>query len=84
MTEPVVHRVTLLLCAPCLDGAGGECHTPGCVMWLNRAPDLPLRFSPFVESIDGVDNLPLVLEQLNRSMYLTACMAAGDAERGTR
>jgi hypothetical protein len=31
------------MCTACLDGAGGECHTPGCVMWLNRAPDLGIR-----------------------------------------
>lgn len=31
------------ICEPCLDGKGGECHTPGCVLWLNRAPDLQLR-----------------------------------------
>lgn len=43
-----VRRVTLWLCDPCLDGAGGECHTPGCALWINRAPDLPLRDSPMV------------------------------------
>lgn len=32
------------LCDLCVSGAGGECHSPGCAMWINRAPDLPLRF----------------------------------------
>jgi hypothetical protein len=29
-------------CRRCLDGEGGECHTPGCALWLNRAPDVPM------------------------------------------
>lgn len=41
--EPRLRRVVLTLCSLCLKGAGGECHTPGCILWLNRAPDLPLR-----------------------------------------
>jgi len=40
---PAINLVTLWLCDDCLDGKGGECHTPGCAMWLNRAPDLELR-----------------------------------------
>lgn len=52
-TDPRYHEVTLTLCALCLDGAGGECHSPGCALWINRAPDLPLRDHPFVHSIDG-------------------------------
>jgi hypothetical protein len=47
--EIPVHLVQLWLCALCLDGEGGECHTPGCALWINRAPDLPLRDSPFVK-----------------------------------
>ena len=43
MSEPELRVVVLTLCGPCLDGEGGECHTPGCAMWLNRAPDLSLR-----------------------------------------
>ena len=31
------------ICDACLDGVGGECHTPGCVLWINRAPDIPIR-----------------------------------------
>lgn len=46
--EVPVRLVRLWLCDPCLDGAGGECHTPGCAMWINRAPDIPLRDSPMV------------------------------------
>lgn len=31
------------ICAPCLDGVGGECHTPGCLFWMSSAPDIPIR-----------------------------------------
>lgn len=41
--EPKVRRVIVNLCELCLGGAGGECHTPGCVLWLNRGPDLALH-----------------------------------------
>lgn len=43
--EPKLWVVTgsFTICAACLDGEGGECHTPGCIMWLNRAPDLSIR-----------------------------------------
>jgi hypothetical protein len=34
--------VTLTLCELCISGAGGECHVPGCALYLNRAPDIPL------------------------------------------
>jgi hypothetical protein len=37
-----LHQVTLWLCELCLSGAGGECHVPGCALWMNRAPDLPV------------------------------------------
>lgn len=37
-----IRRVTLVLCDSCLLGRGGECHTPGCALWMNRAPDVPI------------------------------------------
>lgn len=45
MSEPTLECVSgsFTVCSACLDGEGGECHTPGCVLWLNRAPDLSLR-----------------------------------------
>jgi len=42
-------RVLIYLCDPCLDGAGGECHSPECALFLNRGPDLSLRDNPMVE-----------------------------------
>lgn len=30
------------ICELCMAGKGGECHSPGCVLWLRRAPDLEM------------------------------------------
>ena len=38
-----LREVTLTLCHLCESGAGGECHSPGCALWMNRAPDVPLN-----------------------------------------
>lgn len=38
-----LERVVLTLCTRCIDGEAGECHTPGCALWMNRAPDVPIR-----------------------------------------
>ena len=41
--EPyLVEGVTLTLCSLCLNGAGGQCHTPGCALYMSAGPDLPL------------------------------------------
>lgn len=37
-----LHTVTLTLCEPCINGAGGECHSPGCDLWIHQAPDIPI------------------------------------------
>lgn len=45
MAEPdeiPLQEVTLTLCQPCLDGEGGQCHSPGCALWMTRAPDTPV------------------------------------------
>ena len=36
-----LRRVTLDICEPCIEGAGGECHTPGCAFWMRMAPEWP-------------------------------------------
>ncbi len=41
-TEIVLTKVTLTLCSLCLNGAGGQCHVPGCALWFKAAPDVPL------------------------------------------
>lgn len=38
-----LNKVTLHMCGLCLDGAGGECHVPGCVFWMTQAPGIPIR-----------------------------------------
>lgn len=47
-----VQTVQIRLCDDCLSGIGGECHTPGCALWLNRAPDL--RIHPELYSVVAV------------------------------
>lgn len=42
MPDDNLYLVELTICGLCLAGAGGQCHTPGCALWLNRAPDLSL------------------------------------------
>lgn len=37
-----LHYVAMWLCGLCLDGAGGTCRVPGCALYGNHAPDLPL------------------------------------------
>ncbi len=37
-----LYRLTLLLCEYCVTGAGGQCHSPGCAMWIRSAPDVPI------------------------------------------
>lgn len=41
-----LNTVVVTLCDLCLEGAGGECHTPGCGLYMNRAPDVPLLYTP--------------------------------------
>lgn len=38
----------VLLCGRCRKGMGGECHTPGCALWMNRAPDVPVEPDPLL------------------------------------
>lgn len=46
--------VPVLLCGRCRRGDGGECHTPGCGLWMNRAPDIPVA-----EQYEGDDDPPI-------------------------
>lgn len=39
---PGAMPMILNLCWHCRQGAGGECHTPECSLFLNRAPDVPV------------------------------------------
>ncbi len=61
--EPTLHKVVLTLCSACIDGEGGQCHVPGCALIRSAAPDISIRDSCDVESIDGV---PFDYETLKR------------------
>lgn len=37
-----VRWYAVYLCDLCVNGAGGECHVPGCALWIRRAPELAL------------------------------------------
>ena len=37
--QVAVVEVKVRVCALCLNGAGGECHVPGCAFWMNAAPN---------------------------------------------
>jgi hypothetical protein len=64
--EPKLNIVSgIYLCDACLDGVGGECHTPGCALWISRAPDIPIR-EKVVDcggTIDPIDSIN-ILDQI--------------------
>jgi len=37
-SAPDLHVVVTAMCAQCLAGKGGECHTPGCCFWMRDGP----------------------------------------------
>lgn len=37
--EAILHPVFVMICEMCLEGKGGECHVPGCLFWMDDAPD---------------------------------------------
>jgi len=41
--NPRVHLVKIRLCELCLQGAGEECHTPACALWLHNSPGMPIH-----------------------------------------
>lgn len=51
--EPTLVRVSLVLCSLCLSGAGGQCHMPGCALWMKAAPDVPIV--DFCETFEPVE-----------------------------
>jgi hypothetical protein len=60
VAEPTLHAVTCTVCSLCLEGAGGECHTPGCVFIYHDGPAPKTRGATFrqllteVGTVDGV------------------------------
>lgn len=41
--DAVLEQVACLFCNLCLDGVGGECHTPGCIFWMSHGPVASIR-----------------------------------------
>jgi hypothetical protein len=61
------------LCELCVAGKGGECHSPGCALFLNRAPDIPVT-EPMCQEADP-HAVPLPLSLVERAVE-----AGGDCE----
>jgi hypothetical protein len=40
LPDNALYRVTMLVCALCIQGLGDECHEPGCAFWLSHPPDI--------------------------------------------
>ncbi len=56
--DPItLNRIEITLCSLCLEGAGGECHVPGCALFLNRAPELAID-PHFYRSIEANPTAP--------------------------
>lgn len=53
--DPDEQLSTVQLCRRCMAGEGGECHTPGCSLWMNRAPDIPVSSAATVTASQGAD-----------------------------
>jgi len=47
-----LHVVVTAMCKPCLDGDGGECHTPGCFFWMQAGPHGDMRHR--CSHVDGI------------------------------
>ena len=76
-TEPSWYCVRL--CELCVEGKGGECHTPGCALWCKSAPDVPLGN---VFCVPGVQPAELELlhkleEQVRASVEITGYVLSG-------
>lgn len=58
--EWALRHVTLHICEGCIGGQGGQCHTPGCILWMHDVDAIPLNrdaitFHPEVEPKCGFD-----------------------------
>lgn len=54
--DPEVHLYAVYLCDLCVQGEGGECHTPGCALWINRAPIFSLLGNPMCRRIEEYES----------------------------
>lgn len=67
--EPKTERVIAFICSLCLDGAGGECHTSGCLLWVKQLPGdgIPIRDYCDTKSLAGIPD-PQALVAVCREM----------------
>jgi len=64
------------LCDACLDGEGGECHTPGCALIYSRAPDIPIRQTLFDYGAKVVDQFEEFTDDLEQEII--SALAEGE------
>lgn len=60
VNEWAVHRYAIYLCDACIQGIGQQCHSPGCALFLNRCPDIPVHVLPYglcaqIDTIEEID-----------------------------
>ena len=84
-TEPAVHCCEVWLCDLCLDGAGGSCNVPGCVLIRKTAPDAPIRDEvtvlPEGSDVYARAAAPEMLAALRAAPLLPSLIAYGDEEK---
>ena len=78
-----LHEVSVFICDPCLDGKGGVCHTPGCLLIRCTGPDIPIR-SRIEEEADDLriarDQAVAAIVRLGHSEHCACRLAWGDGE----
>lgn len=75
--ETKLEIVTVQICELCLDGKGGICNVPGCVLCRNTAPDLPIRDSVLPRRAS-----PGLVEAVIAAMSTLSELANGPERRG--
>lgn len=63
-----LHRIAFDVCDLCLTAAGGECHVPGCVFWMDDAPIgswlawlRERRAEPSTEAREAIELIEIIL-----------------------
>lgn len=65
---PALKHVTTQICDWCLVAKGKECHTPGCLFWMQDVPD-----SPILDRTTDYD--PAELEQARKAINRAGALA---------
>lgn len=48
-------KIKIIICEACLKGQGGECHTPGCALFLHKV-DLPIHLYEVIDEWEEEEN----------------------------